>query len=102
PTAHHGYRGVYGANGMIVEWLTPSVLPEAPEAVRCQHEDYQVALATYRAACERWPSTPITLRQGARLSRTADDCDWRKLSLLSATSSSNRSVAPESHAGAQS
>ena len=28
-------------------------------------EDYQVALATYRAACERWPDTPITLRQGA-------------------------------------
>jgi hypothetical protein len=24
-------------------------------------EDYQVALATYRAACERWPGTPITL-----------------------------------------
>jgi hypothetical protein len=30
-------------------------------------EDYQVALATYRAACERWPSSPITLRQGVRL-----------------------------------
>jgi len=29
-------------------------------------EDYQVALATYRAACERWPGTPITLRHGAR------------------------------------
>ena len=25
-------------------------------------EDYQLALATYRAACERWPGTPITLR----------------------------------------
>ena len=32
-------------------------------------EDYQVALATYRAACERWPGTPVTLRQGARLGR---------------------------------
>ena len=30
-------------------------------------EDYQVALATYRAACERWPGIPITLRQGARV-----------------------------------
>jgi hypothetical protein len=30
-------------------------------------EDYQVALATFRAACERWPSTPITLRQGSRV-----------------------------------
>ena len=30
-------------------------------------EDYQVALATYRAACERWPGTPIALRQGARV-----------------------------------
>jgi hypothetical protein len=29
-------------------------------------EDYQVALATC-AACERWPGTPITLRQGARV-----------------------------------
>jgi hypothetical protein len=23
-------------------------------------EDYQVALATFRGACERWPGTPIT------------------------------------------
>jgi hypothetical protein len=30
-------------------------------------EDYQVALATFRAACQRWPGTPITLRQGARV-----------------------------------
>ena len=30
-------------------------------------EDYQFALATYRAACERWPGVPITLRQGARV-----------------------------------
>jgi hypothetical protein len=30
-------------------------------------QDYQVALATYRAACERWPDTPVTLRQGARV-----------------------------------
>ena len=30
-------------------------------------EDYQVALATYRAACQRWPGIPITLRQGARV-----------------------------------
>jgi hypothetical protein len=30
-------------------------------------EDYQVALATYRAACERWPGTPVTLRHGARV-----------------------------------
>ena len=29
--------------------------------------DFQVALATYRAACERWPGTAITLRQGARI-----------------------------------
>src|SRR5262245_39913958 len=25
-------------------------------------EDYEVALATFRAACQRWPGTPITLR----------------------------------------
>jgi hypothetical protein len=30
-------------------------------------EDYHVALATYRAAVERWPGTPITLRQGTRV-----------------------------------
>ena len=30
-------------------------------------EDYQVALATYRAACERWHGIPIILRQGARV-----------------------------------
>jgi hypothetical protein len=30
-------------------------------------EDYELALATYRAACLRWPGTPITLRQGARV-----------------------------------
>ena len=30
-------------------------------------QDYQLALATYRVACERWPGTPITLRQGARV-----------------------------------
>jgi len=37
---------------------------------RCAHltaRGLQVALATYRAACERWPGTPITLRQGARV-----------------------------------
>jgi len=40
-------------------------------------EDYQVALATFRAACERWPGTPITLRQGARViedSRRLSSC----------------------------
>jgi hypothetical protein len=30
-------------------------------------EDYQVALATFLAACQRWPGIPITLRQGARV-----------------------------------
>jgi hypothetical protein len=30
-------------------------------------EDYELALATFRAACELWPGTPITLRQGARV-----------------------------------
>src|SRR5215510_5024478 len=32
---------------------------------RRRRRGYQVALATYRAACERWPDTPITLRQSA-------------------------------------
>jgi len=30
-------------------------------------EDYEVARATYHAAYQRWPDTPITLRQGARV-----------------------------------
>jgi hypothetical protein len=30
-------------------------------------EDFQLAMATYRAACERWPGIPITLIQGARV-----------------------------------
>jgi hypothetical protein len=30
-------------------------------------EDYALAMATYRAAVERWPNTPITLRQDARV-----------------------------------
>jgi hypothetical protein len=30
-------------------------------------DDFQLALVTYRAACERWPGTAITLRQGARV-----------------------------------
>jgi hypothetical protein len=30
-------------------------------------EDLDVAAATYRAACRRWPKAKITLRQGARV-----------------------------------
>jgi hypothetical protein len=30
-------------------------------------EDYQVAMATYRPAVERWPGGAIRLRQGARV-----------------------------------
>ena len=30
-------------------------------------EDAQLAMATYSAACERWPGTVITLRQGAKM-----------------------------------
>lgn len=30
-------------------------------------EDLQVAMATYLAACQRWPGAPITLRQGTRV-----------------------------------
>jgi hypothetical protein len=30
-------------------------------------EDFEVAMATYRAACQRWPNAAITLRQGARV-----------------------------------
>ena len=30
-------------------------------------EDFKLAMATYQAACERWPKAAITLRQGARV-----------------------------------
>jgi len=30
-------------------------------------EDFDLAVATYKAACKRWPSEPIMLRQGARV-----------------------------------
>jgi hypothetical protein len=30
-------------------------------------EDFQVAKATYLAVCQRWPQTPLTLRQGTRV-----------------------------------
>ena len=30
-------------------------------------EDFEVAMATYRAACQRWPNAAITLRQSARV-----------------------------------
>jgi hypothetical protein len=30
-------------------------------------EDFQLAQATYQAACRRWPDTVITLRQGAKV-----------------------------------
>ena len=30
-------------------------------------EDFEVATATYRAACQRWPNAAISLRQGARV-----------------------------------
>ena len=33
-------------------------------------EDFQVAMAAYRAACERWPGTAITLRRGAQVIET--------------------------------
>ena len=42
-------------------------------------EDYELALATYRAAIERWPNIPITLRQGARViedSRRTRLAEW--------------------------
>ena len=36
-----------------------------------------IAMATYRAACQRWPNATITLRQGARVIQ-----DSRRLRLV--------------------
>jgi hypothetical protein len=41
-------------------------------------EDYEIALATYRTACERWFTMPITLPQGARVIQ-----DSRRLRIVS-------------------
>ena len=30
-------------------------------------EDFDLAMAAYRAACLRWPGAAITIRQGARI-----------------------------------
>src|SRR5216117_2086452 len=47
------------------------IVPFAVDRVAIEHlagvEDLQVAMATYHAACERWPNAPITLRQGMRV-----------------------------------
>jgi hypothetical protein len=32
-------------------------------------EDFELAVATYEAACKRWPNDPIMLRQGPRVVR---------------------------------
>jgi hypothetical protein len=39
-------------------------------------EDFEVAMATYRAACQRWPNAAITLRQGARVIKDSDGRGW--------------------------
>jgi hypothetical protein len=42
-------------------------------------ENLQVAKATYRAACKRWPNAAITLRQGTRViedSRRTRTASW--------------------------
>ena len=36
------------------------------ERIACV-EDYLLALATYSAACRRWPDAPISLRRGKRI-----------------------------------
>ena len=37
-------------------------------------EDFEVAVAAYFAACQRWPKAKITLRQGARVVKKS----WRE------------------------
>src|ERR1700758_2825843 len=46
--------------------MTKGIIAVAAAFLFASIEDHQVALAPYRAACERWPGTPITLRHGAR------------------------------------
>jgi hypothetical protein len=58
-------------SGRSKDWLKFKN-PEAPDGESIvEHvagvEDYQLALATFRVACERWPNVRITLRQGARV-----------------------------------
>jgi hypothetical protein len=43
----------------------------------------KVALATFLAACERWPGIPITLRQGARVMQPPPACGVGRSNLVS-------------------
>jgi hypothetical protein len=38
--------------------------------------DFDLAVATYRAACLRWPNAAITLRQGTRVNGNYRRGDW--------------------------
>jgi hypothetical protein len=38
-----------------------------------EHKDFEVAVAAYFAACQRWPKAKITLRRGARVVKR----NWR-------------------------
>src|SRR5262249_2743379 len=51
-----------------LELTSPSASTCGPPTARASSgvEDSELALATYHAACQRWPGTLITLRQGAR------------------------------------
>ncbi len=44
-------------------------------------EDFQVAMATYRVACERWPGTSISLRQGERVIESPSAPEARDISV---------------------
>jgi hypothetical protein len=42
-------------------------------------EDYQVALATYRAACERWPAPPNRGANGGHAEVSNPDCQISRI-----------------------
>jgi hypothetical protein len=57
--------------GRIDEDAPPTCVPQ--EAAEAGVDDFDTAVATYRATCERWPQAKITLRQGARVVKK----NWR-------------------------
>ena len=64
-------KGGEGGSGLATTHTGGPCTPDGESIVEhiASIEGYQVVLATYHAACERWPGTPITLRQGARVRR---------------------------------
>jgi hypothetical protein len=50
----------------VAQWFSLNAVVAIDQYIE-EHLAEDVSLSSYRAACERWPGTRITLRQGARV-----------------------------------